>query len=159
MYTECSFFVVYLSERVKNMIQKKILLFHMIIIFVIGILFFLTGCGVQEAGPKKVRDLEVTVVAKENVPQELLQIIEEKKEAPFKFTFNNGEYLYICVGYGQQESGGYSISMDELYLAENAIYAKTCLIGPDPGVPNDGVCSYPYVVLKTEYLDYPVVFE
>lgn len=120
---------------------------------------FLTGCTKEKTGPEKVRDLELTVVAKENLPEELLQIIESKKETPFKFTFNDGEYLYICVGYGKQESGGYSITVKDLYLTQNAIYAKTCLIGPEPDVPNDGVCSYPYIVLKTEYLDYSVVFD
>lgn len=119
----------------------------------------LTGCGKEKPGPKKVRDLELTVVAKENLPEELFQLIEGKKQTPFKFTFHDGEYLYICVGYGEQESGGYSITVEDLYLAENAIYAKTCLIGPGPDVENDGVCSYPYIVLKTEYIDYSVVFD
>ena len=113
----------------------------------------------KEEAPEKVRDLELTVVAKENLPEELLQIVESKKATPFKFTFNDGEYLYICVGYGEQESGGYSITVEDLYLTQNAIYAKTCLIGPGPDVPDDGVYSYPYIVLKTEYLDYSVVFD
>ena len=61
--------------------------------------------------------------------------------------------------YGEQESGGYSITVEDLYLTENAVYVKTCLIGPGAEVPNDGVKSYPYIVIKTEYLDYSVVFD
>ena len=127
--------------------------------FMLVFLCVLFGCGKKEEAPEKVRDLELTVVAKENLPEELLQIVESKKATPFKFTFNDGEYLYICVGYGEQESGGYSITVEDLYLTQNAIYAKTCLIGPGPDVPDDGVYSYPYIVLKTEYLDYSVVFD
>lgn len=127
--------------------------------FILLLLGMLCGCGKNEEAPEKVRDLELTVVAKENLPEELLQIVESKKSVPFKFTFNDGEYLYICVGYGEQESGGYSITVEDLYLTQNAIYAKTCLIGPGPDVPDDGVYSYPYIVLKTEYLDYSVVFD
>lgn len=120
----------------------------------------LTGCGKkQPETPEKIRDLELTVVAEEKLPQELLAAIKEKKAQPFKFTFQDGGYLYICIGYGEQESGGYSITVEDLYLTENAVYVKTCLIGPGADVPNDGVKTYPYIVIKTEYLDYSVVFD
>lgn len=120
----------------------------------------LTGCGKkQPETPEKIRDLELTVVAEEKLPQELLAAITEKKAQPFKFTFQDGGYLYICIGYGEQESGGYSITVEDLYLTENAVYVKTCLIGPGADVPDDGVKTYPYIVIKTEYLDYSVVFD
>lgn len=120
----------------------------------------LTGCGNKAPqAPEKVRDLELTVVSEDKLPEELLAAITEKKAAPFKFTFQDGDYLYICIGYGEQESGGYSITVEDLYLTENAVYVKTCLIGPGADVPNDGVKSYPYIVIKTEYLDYSVVFD
>lgn len=119
-----------------------------------------TGCGNRTPqAPEKVRDLELTVVSEDKLPEELLAAITEKKAAPFKFTFQDGDYLYICIGYGEQESGGYSITVEDLYLTENAVYVKTCLIGPGADVPNDGVKSYPYIVIKTEYLDYSVVFD
>lgn len=117
------------------------------------------GCGKKlQEEPVKIRDLELTVVSEEKLPEELLANISEKKMNPFKFTFQDGGYLYICIGYGEQQSGGYSITVDELYLTENAIYVKTCLMGPGADVPDDGVKSYPYIVIKTEYLDYAVVF-
>lgn len=141
--------------KISSGIRKCSLLAGLVLV----LLCVMCGCGKKEAAPEKVRDLELTVVAKENLPEELLQIVESKKATPFKFTFNDGEYLYICVGYGEQESGGYSITVEDLYLTQNAIYAKTCLIGPGPDVPDDGVYSYPYIVLKTEYLDYSVVFD
>lgn len=120
----------------------------------------LWGCGKgQPQAPEKIRDLELTVVAEEKLPQELLAAITEKKALPFKFTFQDGGYLYICIGYGEQESGGYSITVEDLYLTENAVYVKTCLIGPGADVPDDGVKTYPYIVIKTEYLDYSVVFD
>lgn len=126
----------------------------------LGMVLILSGCGKKEQGqPAKIRDLELTVVAEEMLPAELLTVVTEKKTAPFKFTFQDGNYLYICIGYGEQESGGYSITVEDLYLTENAVYVKTCLIGPGADVPNDGVKSYPYIVIKTEYLDYSVVFD
>ena len=132
----------------------------MMFYMMLGVMFLLVGCGGKEQGqPEKIRDLELTVVAEEMLPEELLTVVTEKKTAPFKFTFQDGNYLYICIGYGEQESGGYSITVEDLYLTENAVYVKTCLIGPGADVPNDGVKSYPYIVIKTEYLDYSVVFD
>ncbi len=136
--------------------RMKRMMFYMLL----GVMFLLVGCSRKEQGqPEKIRDLELTVVAEEMLPQELLTVVTEKKTAPFKFTFQDGNYLYICIGYGEQESGGYSITVEDLYLTENAVYVKTCLIGPGADVPNDGVKSYPYIVIKTEYLDYSVVFD
>lgn len=135
--------------------MKKALLYVLLIAAVV-----LAGCGKgQPQTPEKIRDLELTVVAEEKLPQELLAAITEKKSQPFKFTFQDGGYLYICIGYGEQQSGGYSITVEDLYLTENAVYVKTCLIGPGADVPDDGVKTYPYIVIKTEYLDYSVVFD
>ena len=67
--------------------------------------------------------------------------------------------LYICVGYGEQATGGYSITVKELYLTDNAIYVDTNLKGPSPEELQNPVKSYPYIVLKTENMDKTVVFE
>lgn len=151
---DLSYFYKKKSER-KDM--KKI---RMILLCgLLATLVLAAGCVKQEERPQKVRNLELTVVAQDRLPEELLAAITEKKAAPFKFTFQDGAYLYICIGYGEQQSGGYSITVDDLYLADNAIYVQTSLIGPGADVPADGVKSYPYIVIKTEYLDYSVVFD
>lgn len=137
--------------------MRKIRMILLCGLFAALVLF--AGCAKKEEVPQKVRNLELTVVAEDRLPEELLTVITEKKATPFKFTFQDGEYLYICIGYGEQLSGGYSITVDDLYLADNAIYVQTSLIGPGADVPNDGVKSYPYIVIKTEYLDYSVVFD
>lgn len=125
-------------------------------------LFFLTGCAKEEKDLlEKIKDLEFTVLAEDNIPEELKTIIEEKKENSFKVTYQDNGFLYICIGYGEQVSGGYSITVNELYLTENAIYVDTTLLGPDPaesaGIKKN-TPSYPYIVLKTEFVDKPVIF-
>ena len=86
-------------------------------------------------------------------------IVEEKKENAFKLTYNDDAYLYIVIGYGQQPQGGYSIAVNELYLTEDAIFVNTTLLGPESTSAAGQTPSYPYIVLKTDYLDKPVVFE
>ena len=57
-----------------------------------------------------------------------------------------------------QPTGGYSISVDELFLADNAVYIDTNLIGPSEKDYVTNAVTYPYVVVKTEFIDKTVVF-
>lgn len=119
----------------------------------------LWGCGVEETAAEKVRDVTFTVIDQSEIPQELLSSIDEKKKDGFKLTYSDEKNLYIAVGYGEQKTGGYSISVDECYLSKNAIYFGTTLTGPEKGEKINEVASYPYIVVKTELLEEPVVFE
>ena len=107
----------------------------------------------------KLRDLDFTILEEELVPAELAALIEGYKADAFKMTYSDGdsENLYICVGYGRQETGGYSITVDDLYLTEEAVYVQTTLLGPDVFEKGNKTPSYPYIVIKTEYLDQPVI--
>lgn len=129
-------------------------------VFLVGlILIFLSGCSMQTNQTEKLQDLEYTIVEEADLPEELRTILEEKKKESFKLTYEAEDSLYLCVGYGEQATGGYSISVNELYLSENAIYFDTKLIGPEPSEPAAEAASYPYLAVKTAYLDKPVVFQ
>lgn len=119
------------------------------------------GCTFLSQEKIKLRDLDFTVLSEEKIPEQLSAIIEEKKESAFQITYTDNANLYICIGYGKQETGGYSIAVNALYETENAVYFDTTLLGPKPG-ENDGKKqspSYPYVVVKTEMVEKPVVFD
>ena len=117
------------------------------------------ACGAKQDPTEKIKDLEFSVISEDNLPEELLSMIEEKKNTSFKMTFEDQGFLYICVGYGEQETGGYSITVNELYETGNAIYLDTNLIGPGPEEKGKYALTYPYVVVKTEFVDKPVVFD
>lgn len=125
----------------------------------LSIAVLLTGCAIERTNRTKVRDLDYQVVAEEEIPEELKTQIAEKKAADFKLTYETPEYLYIVRGYGEQETGGYSIQMSELYLSSNAVFFKTTLIGPRKGESVAKSPSYPYIVIQTEKIDKNVVFE
>lgn len=118
----------------------------------------LSGCSAEEENQKE-RDLEFTIVGEEAVPPDLLSVIQSKGEEPFKLTYFDEQNLYIAVGYGRQESGGFSISVNALYLTDNAVVIDTELKGPEPGEDAGTETSAPYIVVKTEYLENPVVFQ
>lgn len=120
-------------------------------------LLLLYGCTAPKE--EKVRDLEFTVAAEHELPQDLSQMIAEKQKSPFKLTYSNSDNLYISVGYGEQAGGSYSIQVHELYLTENSIVIDTELLGPKAGEQTGEETSYPFIVVKTEYSDLPVIFQ
>ena len=135
------------------------LVFLVLLLTIIITALGLTGCKTEDTDVKKIKDLEFTVVEDAYLPGELKEIIDEKKEEPFKLSYSNKDYLFVVAGYGKQNSGGYSISVDDLYLTSNAIYINTNLIGPTQNdLVSQGV-TYPYVVVKLEFMDEKVVFE
>lgn len=127
----------------------------------LGILsLFLLSCGEKEE-EEIVGELDFTVVEEERLPEELLAMIDEKKATPFKFTFCESGYLYICIGYGEYEQGGYSIIVNTLDELRNGILIDTELLGPKPDKTKSEkkVKSYPYIVVKTQDKDLPVIFD
>ena len=119
----------------------------------------LSGCSVSREDKDKVRDLEFQVAAQGELPQELSKLIAQKVSQPFKLTYTDSQNLYIAVGYGAHATGGYSISVKELYLTENSIIMQTELMGPEKGEDPGTEQSFPYIVLRTELLEEPVVFQ
>lgn len=138
---------------------KKIVAMLCMISMLMVLACTLCGCQITEDSGMKLRDLEFTLVSDERMLEELKALIDERKAEEFKFTYADKESLYICIGYGEQSTGGYSIAVNELYLTDNAIYVDTNLIGPSAKEKENPAVSYPYIVIKTEFLDKNVVFE
>ncbi len=119
----------------------------------------LTACTMLSEEKIKLRDLEFTVLSEEKIPEQLKTVIEERKKDAFQITYTDNNYLYICVGYGEQATGGYSIAVNELYLTDTNICVSTALLGPDASQKSNKTPSYPYIVIKTEFLEHTVIFE
>ena len=119
----------------------------------------LTGCKMIKVENVRVEDLDYTVVRESDIPETLMTEIQAKKAEPFEMTYEQEGYLYVVRGYGKQESGGYSISVSDLYLGKNAIYIQTDLVGPETAEQKTKGVSYPYIVLKLEGRSEPVFFQ
>lgn len=125
----------------------------------ISVLLFLTACGAQSVSDKKVQDIDYTVVTDADVPDTLRNAIEEKKEEPFKLSYSDGAELYIVIGYGKQPSGGFSIVVDDLYLTESNILFATTLKGPEKEAESAEAPTYPYLIVKMEYMDKEILYK
>lgn len=120
---------------------------------------WLTACGTDAPSEDTKEKLEFTVVSEDRLPEELRELVDSKKENGFKLTYADEGYLYICIGYGKQDSGGYSVTVNEMYETDNAVYVNTNLLGPKAGSTPGNSPSYPYIVLKVEFRDKTVVFD
>ncbi len=130
------------------------------VVWLLGIIMMLGLSGCRENKETMiVKNLEFVVVEEERIPQELMDEVEKRKCMPFKFTFQDRGELYICIGYGEQQTGGYSITVDALDEAKNAIYVDTNLIGPSSDNKKKKGLSYPYIVIKTKDIGLPVIFD
>lgn len=118
----------------------------------------LSGCSVKEEKTEKVKDCDFTVVEQVEIPKELQSIIDEKKAEPFKLSYGDEGYLYLAMGYGKQTGGGYSITVEQLYETETTICFDTTLIGPKEQEKTTAE-TYPYIVVKMEYVDKDVTYQ
>lgn len=118
------------------------------------------GCG-QTSSRQKQEEIECdyTVVATRDCPEEFLKNLEEKKINPFQMTYQDGTYLYMAVGYGEQKTGGYSILVEKLTETKDKIFLNTELRGPSKEENVLEKPSFPYVVIKMKNKSKEVVFE
>lgn len=121
--------------------------------------FLFAGCSIGKVENIRVEDLDYTVVNEEDIPSELAALMEERKTEPFQLSYESDGYLYVARGYGAQSTGGYSISVSDMYLGEGAIYVQTDLSGPRTPADELPGTSYPYIVLKLEGRTEPVIFQ
>lgn len=129
---------------------KRILAFTITYVMLITVM---VGCSADKEPEGKIKELEFTVVGEEQQPEALKEIIAEKSADPFQISYTLGEEMYIAVGYGEQPSGGYSISVNEFYETEESVVIDTTLIGPGKAENVTGTPTRPYIVVKTENIE------
>ena len=129
------------------------------ILALLMVLCTLSGCSSTQITKDEKNPVDFTVVEKSAVPEDFFVVIEEKKAEKFTMSYTIDGYLYIAVGYGKQNSGGYSIQVEDLYETKSSICINTTLVGPREGEAVNKMATCPYVVVKTEYMDKNIVFE
>ena len=119
----------------------------------------LYGCSIEKVRAGDGVKPEYTVKKEEDFPEKVKELIAQNQETEFQMTYQDAGYLYLLKGYGKQETGGYSIQIEDLSLWENAIHLQTVLIGPRDGEELKEEPSYPCLVVKMKYREEPVIFE
>ncbi len=119
----------------------------------------LWGCSIEKVRAKDGVKPEYTVMKEEDFPDKVRELVEQNREKEFQMTYQDNGFLYLMKGYGKQETGGYSIQVQDLSLWNNAIHLETMLLGPEEGEELTGEPSFPCLVIKMKYREEPVIFE
>lgn len=118
----------------------------------------ITGCSMETGGQEKLSEPDYTIVAQEDIPEELMTQIESAKTEEMKLTYADDGTLYIVRGYGEQPAGS-SIQVLELYSTKDGIVFDTQLVGGGKNAENETTSAYPYIVVKLLCGEQNVVFE
>lgn len=129
------------------------------VLLVVLVIIMIAGCKSSKVDDSGGTDLDFTVVEPNAVPEKLKTVIEDKKAEEFKYTYTEGDNMYIVAGFGKQATGGYSIKVNSLCATENTICFDCDLIGPSEGEAVNKTASFPYIVVKIQFMDKNVVFE
>lgn len=136
--------------------MKSVKIVCAVVIFLLTIQ--ISGCEGNYKGGGTGLNLEYTVLGETKIPEEFLSQIEEKKAEGFELTYRDNEYLYIAKGFGEQKTSGCSISVTNLTSEDQTIYFESKLVIPQGKENLNSISSFPYIVIKTELIDFPVVF-
>ena len=139
--------------EIKGTIIGKVVLIYCILSTIL-----LNGCGIQKLDTAEKKTIDYTVLSSKDIPEDFAKEIEKTQDVDFKLTYSDNEYLYIAKGYGERKTGGYSISVTNFYSSTNTLYFETEICGPQKGESVNSKKSYPYIVVKIEYTEQPVVF-
>ncbi len=135
--------------------MKKRLLY----LLCIGLLFSVPACSVQKKQTEKIKDLRFHLVREEEVPEELLDVIEEKGMEEFHLTYADQGNVYIARGYGEKEMTGYKVEVRACYETLDAICIETELLGPSKEEKVTDRRMNPYVVIKVKDIGKNIRFE
>lgn len=120
-------------------------------IFCLIVLAALCGCSAEKNTQPERRQVEFAVLAAEEIPKELQEVLEKQKARAMRMTYQDQENLYLIRGYGEQETGGYRILVTECSEDDENLYFSTQLQGPENAGEAEKSPSYPYLVAKIEF--------
>lgn len=131
-----------------------------LLVVALEIMILCAGCARFEMSDKG-ETLYYDICDDTMLPDELVTIIDKKKEKPFNLVYSNSTYTYIVMAAGMQERDDVGVELEEMYKDDNAIYVRGILrqvATPTDGVKSDNV-SFPYIVIRILKMDLPVVFK
>ncbi|MDO5145580.1 MAG: protease complex subunit PrcB family protein [Eubacteriales bacterium] len=106
------------------------------------------GCEKKEKLSGEREKVDYVLCKESQLPKEVKSLLEEKKEKPGNFTYQNAMYLYVIICYGKKPYGGYSVRVEECSKTKKALFVRTQLMGPEVGEPTVEAETFPWLVMR-----------
>lgn len=131
------------------------------IIIALSLCLAMAGCGFGARGKDGERqEIAYTVCSDREIPDELRDIIEEKKVGSFKLSYVNNDAMYIAVGYGEHNRQNLRVTVEDIFMTSKGIFVETNLYTEDELMEEAGQPSmYPYIVIRCEKSELPIIFD
>ena len=101
--------------------------------------------------------LEYTIVKQEEIPEEISELMEQKKKESISDDLSGGRYKVSGEGIWRAAYRRVQYSGGGVSESENAVFCKTRLIGPEKADAGSEP-SYPCIVLKIRETEKPIEF-
>ncbi len=149
------------SERA---VSKSLCRIHgrntLILVWLLTAMVMCVGCTIfKESGDGE--RLLYDICDESMLPDELMAIIDSKKQGAFNLVYSNQTYTYIVMAAGKQDRDDVGVEVEKMYKDKNAIYVESLLrqlATPGDTVSGDGI-SYPYTVLRIQKTNIPIIFK
>lgn len=113
-------------------------------------------------------DVEYEICDYTMLPEELWEIIEEKKDEKICLSYNNNEYTYIVVGFGLRQYDNYVVELKDIFRTDQACYISCSLYTSDflnaSNAYEEKTAVYtepsinPILILRCKKLNMPIVY-
>lgn len=137
--------------------MKKLLKIYLSFIFLISICF--TGCGLTKIDNEKLSALSYEIIEYHYLDSTLRSIYDSYYKESNRITYNDGDYTYLFVFYGEMPTSGYSIKVKEIYDTPSNIVVDTTLVGPQKEETIAEKESFPAIVIKIKSLNKTIIFK
>ena len=127
-----------------------------ICLWALAISLIISGC-ISVKKEKQSENVPFEIVEMDEIPDIMLDIIEEEEEKGFRITYEDDTGIYVGHGYGKKKWDGYRIEVDRCAVSGQFIYVHTLLKGP-PKEPQEEISSCPYIVFRVEQTGKQVIF-
>ena len=125
----------------------------------LAVLFLmLGGCQMIRIEEENKTPLAYTVIEDSQIPEEMQELIREKKETEFQNCLSEGNGAVSGKRVWSTDEWRIQHSGKRTFCIFKCSFFETKLIGPTEKIQG-GEPSYPYIVIKTEYRDGPVQFQ